>query len=266
MVHKTGLMSKLVARLKASGEYFASQPTILGLVLFIGLAILFAFKAPLRATLPALCLISGGVFVVGGTGKRTIEAERFILRDEQGKMRALLGMSATGPSLSFYDQEVRKKIDLGLRRGEPRIVFFNLKGDPMSWFYSTHASSGLVLAGKGASRGVEIFTGNGGSTVAVCDERGTERARVEYHDKAPSIHLRDAKGKVRAALQLVDSEPLFALFDGSNQQHGGWTVTPDGSTLGLYDSTGKIRVALVVNAQGPSMTVLDSEEKVTFSA
>jgi hypothetical protein len=262
---QTKPFSNLISRLKFSADYLTSQPTALGLILFLLLAVLFAFEAPLKATLPALCFVSAGAFLAGSTRKRTIEAERFILRDEQGKMRAVIGMSPTGPSVAIYDREVRKRLEMALRQDEPRLVLYDAGGNPMSWLFCTRGASGLALAGKGAARGVEILAGARGNGVALCDEGGTERARIEYREHAPSVNLRDAKGNLRAALQLMDNQPVFALYDGRNKRHGGWAATPDGSALGLYDAEGKVRVALVVNATGPSVTVLDSDEKVTFS-
>lgn len=263
---QTNSFSKLTSRLKSSAEYLTSQPTALGLIMFSALAVLLVLQAPLKATLPALCLVSAGAFVAGSTRKRTLEAERFILRDEQGKMRALLGMSPTGPSLGIYDVASRKRLEMALRHDEPRLVLYDARGNPMSWFFCTQGASGLALAGKGAARGVEILAGPRGNGVALCDEGGTERARIEYREHAPSVNLRDAKGHLRAALQLMDNQPVFALYDGRNKRHGGWAATPDGSALGLYDANGKVRVALIVNATGPSVTVFDSNEKVTFSS
>src|SRR3989442_11038588 len=49
-------------------------------------------------------LLGGGLIASQARTSRTIEAEKFVLRDEDGRLRALLGMTPYSPRFSlFYD-------------------------------------------------------------------------------------------------------------------------------------------------------------------
>jgi PAS domain S-box-containing protein len=76
--------------------------------------------------------------------KRSVEADEFVLRDDDGLMRAALKMTADGPCLFFYDH--REKIRAGLVGGKnaPRLFLLDRDGKP-------RASLGLA-AGDNADR------------------------------------------------------------------------------------------------------------------
>jgi hypothetical protein len=72
------------------------------------------------------------VWLMGANhGTRTVEAERFVLRDEAGEIRAQIGMSAAGPNLWLYDVGGRYRVRVGVDREGPLILLCNQMGRTM---------------------------------------------------------------------------------------------------------------------------------------
>ncbi len=80
-------------------------------VLMLFLSIISAF---LGGTVGVWFLMPPSVLAQDGPQKQTIEAERFVLKDAQGRMRAELGTSLSDhPVLWFYDEEGRTGTNVG---------------------------------------------------------------------------------------------------------------------------------------------------------
>src|SRR5262249_48626090 len=54
---------------------------------------------------------------------REVEAEKFVLRDPEGRVRAILGLVDGGPRLICYDAEQRRRIGLGVLADGTSHVF-----------------------------------------------------------------------------------------------------------------------------------------------
>ena len=54
--------------------------------------------------------------------KRRVEADEFVLRDDNGSMRAALTMTMDGPGLLFYDQNKIVRARFLLEKDEPGLV------------------------------------------------------------------------------------------------------------------------------------------------
>lgn len=107
-----------------------------------------------------------------------IRAQKFELVDEEGKVRAVLGLGRDGaPNLDLSDAKGLKRATLALLPD----------GSPV-----------LMLSD---ARGEERATLTGGRSLTMRDETGGERATLKVrYDGSPSLVLRDGKREVIAAL------------------------------------------------------------------
>ena len=70
------------------------------------------------------CLLLLGV----ASPKRTVEAEAFVLRDANGKLRALLAVAAEGPGLSFIDANEKQRMLLEVSAEGPLVSLRDANG------------------------------------------------------------------------------------------------------------------------------------------
>ncbi len=124
-----------------------------------------------------------GIFLIGGTGagKKTVEAETYVVKDAQGKVQARFGVTVDGgPALTFFDRKGNPRLfmgslglgnhyDLGLAlyddKGKPRLTFGILEGQ----------FSGLAVSGQDGLEQVTMRVGwKGTPSVIVSDKRGKE--------------------------------------------------------------------------------------------
>ncbi len=71
------------------------------------------------------CLLLLGV----ASPKRTVEAERFILLDANGKPRVRLRMRAEGPELGLYDANRKTRVALGMTPNGPKLGLLDANGN-----------------------------------------------------------------------------------------------------------------------------------------
>ena len=87
----------------------------------------------LAAVLLAAVLLALGATTPGaGSREDTVEAKRFILLDDNGKIRATLDMFEDGPMLGLFDENGRLRIGLGVRKDRPKITLLDENGE-MLW-------------------------------------------------------------------------------------------------------------------------------------
>jgi len=129
------------------------------------------------AVLALLALVGAGV-----TGQRSIEAESFIVKDQAGKVRAVLGTAEpyNAPGLVMYDQE-----------GHPNILLhLTGDGDPGLWLYEKD-SVRATLNAVGERVQLQLH-----------DNESRQRAVVSIlKDGNPSIELYDQDENVRSSLK-----------------------------------------------------------------
>ena len=109
-------------------------------------------------------------------GNRVVEANRFILKDATGTVRAALGFSRDGsPGLTIVDKQGSPRIGL-LVKGEdgwPSLGFTGRDGKPLvALVVEPDGSSSLGLSAKDASRGIVLGVRSNGETTIVRFSQG----------------------------------------------------------------------------------------------
>jgi hypothetical protein len=188
-----------------------------------------------RAGLVAALLV--GLLLIMGQARppRTVEAEKFVLKDEGGNSRAELAMVSGSPALTLTDGQGLPLVALvGLdqpfltlsRGGRKEQVTLSLNKE----FY------GLVLYDEKKQRaGFAVWKGI--PSFSLYDEKGTERARIDVQQIGPRFRMVDAESKAGFNMRVA---PLGA-----------------GPDFSMYDSKGNLRVDVVAPPGGPSMKLAD---------
>ena len=154
-----------------------------------------------------------------------MEANEFILRDEGGRVRALLGISEGEPLLELYDSN-----------GCPRAAIAEAKGGAV---LTLHDESGTEHLG------LHVALDLTGSTRPV-----------------PSLTLRDANADVRASLYLLSDEPHFCLCDAKATAYISVAVTAFGSWIGLSEQNGRA-VNITTMTDGSNVSISDADGNKT---
>lgn len=78
-----------------------------------------------RAGLVAMVLAGATLLLGQATPQWKVEAERFVLKDADGKVRAELGMAGHGPLLALYDEDGARRAVFGIAERGPGIFFLD---------------------------------------------------------------------------------------------------------------------------------------------
>lgn len=78
-----------------------------------------------RAGLVVMVLAGATLLIGQAKPQWKVEAERFVLMDANGKVRAELGMAVHGPHLAFYDEAGTRRAVLGIVQKGPGLFFLD---------------------------------------------------------------------------------------------------------------------------------------------
>jgi hypothetical protein len=230
-------------------------------------------------------MIAASLFLMGqAKSDRTIEAQKFVLKDASGKVGAELAMDRFGARLNLHDANGRPVVtlvgsdapSLGLMRGEESI----------SLFIGANHQYGLALYGKkdtgrygGIRAGLAIM--NDIPALSLYDKNQRERITLEAKESAPSVILRDAKENenLRLGYDPLSSEPTLSLMDVGEKMVGAASLSlaKDGPNLELWDRAGYSAIlgnaGLVTPRTGEahqtsaaSLVLFDKEKNVIWKA
>ena len=107
-------------------------------------------KRAIRQAGAVVLLLFGSIVVWSFTRSRTVEAERFVVRDGNGKMwaelsadsdgsflhlfgpngnvRVAVTSTAEGPTIALLDEKMQHRAELALRPGGPTLLFYDVGG------------------------------------------------------------------------------------------------------------------------------------------
>lgn len=147
-----------------------------------------------------------------------VEAQRFVLRDASGKVRAELSAVEGGAGLVFFGPRGEVRVAVGVDAdGEPSLHLCD--GSPASRAALCRMSDGawaLSLSGPGGQSRVALtLEPDGAAGVSLIDQDRKVRASlIVDSDGDPSLCLSDREGNPRTVMQLPhDGMPVFALYD-----------------------------------------------------
>jgi hypothetical protein len=191
-----------------------------------------------------LLLLIGATMPFFGQAKtKNVEAERFVVRDEQGQIRASMGMNPQGGvGVAFFGQN---RIFLGVGLDQAGFQIQDATGKP---------KVGISLRPDG-SEGLILFGSEG-------------KARLEMSlkaDESPELIFRSKEGTARMSLLIQpNSDAAGLLLMGSQGRiRGALASDAQGTSLDVMDPAGATRAHLGVKGDGaPSFTLLDEKGTV----
>ncbi|SRR5258708_641634 len=181
------------------------------------------------AVLASTFFISGQAHI-----NKTIDANEFVLKDGNGKVRARLSMQTDKPSLFFYDD--KGGIPLSLSGGDEPFVNLIRVGTEET----------VTLGANRGFCGVGIYEKN-------------IRAGLSIQKGVPGLELYDAQGKPRAAINATEDRASIYLNNAQHKMASTMWAEEDGSGIGVIGSTGIFRVNFGGVIGGPVMSIEDKE-------
>lgn len=125
----------------------------------------------------------------------TVEASKFLLKDTDGRERAVLGVTDYGPFLNFYDASGAVRALMGLFAESPF----------------------LTLSDKEGTSKVELTDLSDGPHVVLYDANHQLRAIFDVLEGGPRLELYDRECNSRAKITVAESGPQFGLFDANEK-------------------------------------------------
>jgi hypothetical protein len=154
---------------KLERELLAEKRRNRWLLVAVGLGVVGVCLVWTLATITATAQAQGA-----NIGPKVIRANQFILKDENGKTRAVLSVSKEGPALVLFDET-----------GKPRAGLDAGKDGP-----------GLVLADETGKFRAMLAVDKDGPRLVLFDEIGKRRAGLAVNKDGPGLALFDETGKV----------------------------------------------------------------------
>lgn len=184
--------------------------------------------------------------------ERVVVAERFVLVDDQGRRRAVVGVSTEGPGFYLLDETERPRVGLDMARGRPSLVFSDEHGRSHVRLAMTAEGSALSLADADGRPRIGLDVSSGRPDIHLLDEHGTLQARLGVTADGTGLYLADERGKTRATLNLGRDGVGLSLLDRDGtrraalgraeterQRDGVGERRPESSLL-LFDAEGKV--------------------------
>lgn len=253
----------------------------------------------MRIAFAALLASAPLLVVLSGQGQRNpdggvlVEAQRFVVRDTAGAVRARLMADQQGRiSLTLFDKDERTRAALGVASdGSPVLVFgdpdgrttrleLSVKpdgttaiglGDGKGRFRSTMevkadgSSHVFLLDADGRPRGDVGLLPNGDPVLAFSDGNARVRTRIttDGESGAPSLTMLDADGRTRAAFGMFpDKSWGIALGDAVRAGRARFAISGDGSpSLSLADRDGRPRASLNFFSDATNLLLYDKAGK-----
>lgn len=253
---------------------------------------LVAFPA---AIIAAAVVLSGGMAASSAQqsgSERLLEAERFVLKDKQGRVRAWLGIDDNdNATLRLIDKTGDSMVavtaatntcGIGLFPARGPVALISSQPDGAFLSFRPRGTFGWLLAGAEGANGAnaktppgddhksEIGLSRGHPYVTLGDKNGPRGEWLVDEAGNTVIRLRDKAGNIRAELAVAHEKGTsLRLFDKDGVTRGTWGLAPDGKfmLLAMNDKAGTARAMWYVYRDGTaSIVFVDRGGNATFSA
>lgn len=188
-----------------------------------------------QAALAVLILFAAAFMMGQARPTRTTEANKFVLRDADGRVRAELSMFADRPTLTFRDAKGFPVASIA-GADDPFLTLNRAGSNEQVELLSSKDHYGLALYGKTVRAGLAVTKGSPG--LDIFDEAGKERAMINLAGGDPSFVLFDANGRRRAVLTAFDGSPYLWMTDDKEKQRFSLGIEAKGPNLTLSDDEG----------------------------
>jgi hypothetical protein len=195
-----------------------------------------------------LLVLLGGLTLVAAQerGKgQTIEADRFLLKDANGRIRADLGLDKNGGvRLLLNDENEKQRLNAAAFSEGPGLALFDENGAVR--FSVSQSSRGPSL----------VFN----------DENQKPRSVMRLFKEGPGLAFLDEKENDRMVLSLTKTNGVsMDMLEAGKQLLVALRARNGMNGLVMFDDTGRPRAAIVDSAKnGPRIELLDENEQPVF--
>jgi hypothetical protein len=145
-------------------------------------------------------------------GVKEIRANGFVVEDENGKTRASLILTESGPQLQLLDENGKSVVLLSVSKEGPSIGLTDENGKPRAVLRVAKDKPSLSLHDENGKERATLMVGIQGPYLTLYDENDKLRADLSVSEGGSSLSLSDENGEERAALGMYD-KPDLVLFD-----------------------------------------------------
>jgi hypothetical protein len=161
---------------------------------------------------PTMAAAPGGVGAIAETYApnwfvKEVRANRFVLEDENGQVRAALSVSKDGPWLSMFDENGKTRAELRVSKVGPGLSLLDEKGKPRAALCVSKDGPWLDLFDENGKTRAELNAIKHGPQLALYDENGKNRAALSVIKDGPTLKLADENGK--AIWRAPERAPMF---------------------------------------------------------
>jgi hypothetical protein len=151
-----------------------------------------------------------------GSGVKVIRANAFVLEDENGKVRATLGL-IDGVGLSIFDEDGRRRAALGVDKERSKLQLLGDKGNVCIDLKAYEGVGELALGGGG--RPLVILNALPDDTgLCLYDEKGKQRLRLGASKIGAVLAVCHEDGRSGVRLVTSSAGPEVTLFDKNGRQ------------------------------------------------
>jgi len=217
----------------------------------------------------------------GGAALKEVRANRFVVEDEKGAVRAVLeakdredwakeravkgmdipSLEKAAPALHLYDDKGTVRASLRLSKTGPQLCLNDKGGEEHVRVFDSSLVGPILGLYHGNRRSIALLTADAEGPALRLSAAGKVRAVLSVADEKPALCLFDGAGNPRASLMEFQDNPILSL-NGEAGKVGAWIrVTADGGGLALTDATGKTRASLGLGKDGPGLELYDAAGK-----
>ena len=148
---------------------------------------------------------------------RIVEAQRFVLRDSEGRMRA----------------------NLGIVEDEPGLAIFGVNGTPRAIISAPTEGPRLLLSDAEGKLRAEVVVGEDGPSLTIYQPDGQVAVALSWVQGVSCIGLNGPGGKGGGLLQAAEEYIGLRLEDGKNQRRIDLALKGQNPELEISNAEGK---------------------------
>ncbi|MBE3097662.1 MAG: hypothetical protein IMZ44_11135 [Planctomycetes bacterium] len=146
-----------------------------------------------------------------GGAVKEVRANRFIVEDAKGKVRATLDVDVDGPWLRLFDENGKTHAELAGTKDRPRLYLVDENAKPRVMLATTKDNSELHLLDENGTIRAMLATIKGAPGLALFDENGKPRAGLALDVDGPGLNLYDAAGGLVWSTAKATPSPASAV-------------------------------------------------------
>ena len=197
---------------------------------------------------------------------KTIRAKKFILENENGKLRAELSSTKDGPKLYMFDENGKERAILGISADGPALTLLDENGKSSVCLSVLKEGPQLHLWDEN-DLGISLSIIGNVAMVSMSDH-GKLRAAMNTTEVGSGLKLFSENGKPVAGLSAFkkDGSSLLHMRDKNSKTCASLHVFRNGSALTLMGQNGTTRTDMGVVKNQPKLNMRNKKGKLIWSA